>query len=283
MKFSIVIPTWNNLALLKLCVASIQKNSSENHQIIIHVNDGHDGSLEWVKQSGLDYTSSPENVGICFAMNQAAALATTEYILYLNDDMYCCPGWDQNLMKRLSEVGDRPFMLSGTMIEPRATGNACVVVADYGSDPSTFKEEALLQNLSSLNRTDWLGSTWPPVLMRKKDWDLIGGFSTELSPGMSSDNDLSMKMWHMGCRIFLGVGDSFVYHFMSKSTGKVVKNNGRSQFLHKWGMTHAVFDRHYLRRGRELPKGSDIVLSEPTASLKFKLDLLKCRLKRLVA
>jgi hypothetical protein len=67
---------------------------------------------------------------------------------------------------------------------------------------------------------------------------------------MSSDNDFSMKLWHAGCRHFIGVGDSLAYHFQCKSTGKVVKNDGRRQFLDKWGMTQSSFDRYYLRRGQ---------------------------------
>ena len=280
MKFSIVIPTWNNLDLLRLCIESIRKNSALEHEILVHVNDGSDGSLAWVKEQGITHTSSPKNIGICFAMNQAAALATTDYIVYLNDDMYCCPGWDLNLIKRLPSMGDQAFMLSGTMIEPQATGNPCVVVADFGREVSQFNEAGLIAALPSLVRGDWYGSTWPPVLMRKQDWQLIGGFSTEFSPGMSSDNDLTMKMWHLGCRIFVGVGDSFVYHFMSRSTGKVKKNNGRSQFLHKWGMTHAVFDRHFLRRGKPL-LGHQMAVSEPEQTFKYKLDIWKCKLKQL--
>jgi glycosyltransferase involved in cell wall biosynthesis len=37
-KFSILIPSWNNLAYLKICVESIRKNSMFAHQIIVHVN-----------------------------------------------------------------------------------------------------------------------------------------------------------------------------------------------------------------------------------------------------
>ena len=54
--FSILIPSWNNLSFLKLCVQSIRKNSAMQHQIIVHVNDGSDGTLQWVKEEGLDYT-----------------------------------------------------------------------------------------------------------------------------------------------------------------------------------------------------------------------------------
>lgn len=89
--FSIVIPTWNNLAFLKLCIQSIQRNSYYNHQIIVHVNDGSDGTLEWIKKAGIDYTHSEQNIGVCFAMNMMRTKVKTDYILFLNDDMYVLP------------------------------------------------------------------------------------------------------------------------------------------------------------------------------------------------
>ena len=48
--FSILIPTYNNLNYLKICVNSLRINSKFNHQIIIHINEGIDGSLEYVKK-----------------------------------------------------------------------------------------------------------------------------------------------------------------------------------------------------------------------------------------
>ena len=66
-KLSILIPTWNNLEMLKLNVKSIQKNSHFNNQIIIHLNEATDGSLEWVKSQGLDYTYSDKKIARCWA------------------------------------------------------------------------------------------------------------------------------------------------------------------------------------------------------------------------
>lgn len=51
--FSILIPSWNNLPYLKCCVESIRKNSTFQHEIVVHVNEGRDGTLEWVRQQGL--------------------------------------------------------------------------------------------------------------------------------------------------------------------------------------------------------------------------------------
>jgi len=275
--FSILIPTWNNLELLKLCVRSIRENSAFAHQIIVHVNDGSDGTLEWVRAQQLDHSYSPQNVGICLAVNEAAMHAKHDYILYLNDDMYCCPGWDAALVSRMKSLDTDLFMLSGTMIEPVHTHNPCVVVSDYGRSPDQFAEQELLSNLPGHRKPDWYGATWPPTLVHAKWWFRVGGYSSEFSPGMSSDNDFSMKLWHAGCRIFLGVGDALVYHFQAKSTTRIKKNNGGLQFLHKWGMRQSVFDHYYLRRGAA---AAGIALPEPDNTLEFRWQLLRSSLKR---
>lgn len=246
---SIVIPTWNNLAFLQLAVDTLRRHSAHAHEILVHVNDGSDGSLDWVRAEGLKHTASPGNIGICFAVNRVAALATRPYLLYLNDDMAVLPGWDTRLLEVAARLEGQRFMLSSTMIEPGSEGNRCTVAADYGRDVPSFREAELIAALPALRRSDWLGSTWPPTLLPTWMWQEVGGYSTELSPGMSSDNDFSMKLWHAGCRIFAGLGDSFVYHFACVSTQRIVKNDGRLQFLHKWGISQRDFDRICLRRG----------------------------------
>ena len=50
MKFSIIVPTWNNLNYLKLCIESIKKNSEYDHELLFHINVGLDGSLEYIKE-----------------------------------------------------------------------------------------------------------------------------------------------------------------------------------------------------------------------------------------
>ncbi len=284
MEFSILLPTWNNLDLLKLCVESIRKNSRFKHEIILHINEGTDGTLEWAEQEKtrdplFHYTYSKKNSGICFALNAASHLANKDFVAYIHDDMYCCPDWDKYLAEVIVACGEAPFCLSSTMIERRHTRNPCVVEGDFGDSPLHFKEAALLDacRLGQLNRSNWLGSTWTPLVMRTSSWRLVGGLSTEYFPGMSSDDDLSMKLWHSGCRIFIGVGKSLAYHFMSKSNVRVQKNPGRQQFLNKWGLTQSTFNRHYLRKGE--PSFLITPLSDPKKNLRFYGDLMRGWLK----
>lgn len=280
--FSIIIPSWNNLDLLKICIASLKKNSRYTHQIIVHLNEGADGSKAWIEAQGLDFTYSTENIGICYAMNLARSLATTDLLVYFNDDMYACPDWDFWLYEEVKKQTSSYYFLSVTMIEPRETGNSCVIAPfDFGSGPHDFNEAALLEKFHLMPKGDWHGATWPPSVVPTMLWDLVGGYSTELSPGMYSDPDFSMKLWELGVRQFKGVGKSRVYHFMSKSTGKLKhhkakKVNGAQLFLHKWGISANVFTRFYLRRGEPWVG----ILSEPQTNVSFKFKVWLSMIKR---
>jgi glycosyltransferase involved in cell wall biosynthesis len=276
--FSILIPSWNNLPYLKLCIESLRKNSAFRHEIIVHVNEGRDGTREWVAaQPDLKYTFSEKNVGVCFALNQCRTLVSTDYIVYVNDDMYLCPGWDQSLYNEIKAAGHSLFFFSSTAIEPVFTNNACVVVSDFGRDPGSFDEAGLLKRFADPVKEDWSGSTWPPNVVHKEVWDLVGGYSIEFSPGFYSDPDFSMKLWKAGVRLFKGVAASRAYHFGRKSTSRMGRSRGYYTFISKWGMTSGTFTKIYLRRGEPF-RGPLGEFRPPTY-----LMVIKNGLKRLAA
>ena len=278
--FSILIPSWNNLEILKICIASILNNSTFKHQIIIHVNQGTDGTLDWIKEQGYSYTFSDENVGVCYAMNAMTELASTEYYLYLNDDMYVCPKWDYYLFKAIKEQKDDYFYFSGTMIEPTLTGNKCVIAPhNFGITPETFNEDELLNFVKTTSKSDWFGASWPPSIVHKNIWDKVGGYSVEFSPGFGSDPDFSMKLWQAGVRNFKGIGKSLVYHFQSKSTGRVVRNNGRKTFASKWGIPSSYFYRSVLRLGEPFD-GNKLVLKKDFRYAFAKLKAFWIKIKK---
>jgi len=275
-RFSILVPTWNNLPHLKLLIESIEKNSRFHHQIIVHINEGSDGTLEWVKERGFSYSYSTENVGVCFAFNAAASLAESDILLLIDDDNYVLPDWDFYLAKEIEKSGTIYFSISGTKIEPRKTFNPCVISPyDFGSNPGNFREEELLKTYKTLEFTDWNGSSWYPLAIHRKMWELVGGLSVEYSPGMYSDPDFMMKLWMAGVRYFKGVSQSRSYHFISKSVKRVKKNNGKKQFLKKWGISNSTFRTEYLRMGKPFTGP----LQEPTRNLRLKLKLFKDNLR----
>ncbi|MFP6559778.1 glycosyltransferase family 2 protein [Paraburkholderia sp. B3] len=246
--FSILIPTWNNLPYLKLCVDSIRRHSAFEHEILVHVNDGSDGTLDWVREQGIRHTRSLGNVGVCLAVNEVARLATSEWILFMNDDMFCTPGWDTAFVETLRGLGQVPAYLASQIIEPTDTGNSLVTVANFGAGPDDFNEAGLLDFAAKMNTADRDGIALQPTLVSRELWLRVGGYSIEFGPGMSSDDDFLMKLWLVGCRVFRSVGASRIYHFGTRTTGRIRRNRGGREFLMKWGVSQRDFKRNYLSR-----------------------------------
>lgn len=263
--FCVLIPSWNNLPYLQNCIRSIQKNATLAIQIVVMVNEGNDGTIEWLRtQKDVDFVHAKQNIGICYGVNIARSLAKSSYLMYLNDDMYVLPGWDAALKEEIQQLGTKAFMISGTLIEPTDTGNPCVVIRNYGTEIDNFQEEKLLQEYTNLYVKDWFGSMWPPNVVHIDTWDLVGGLSIEYSPGMYSDPDFARKLYEAGVRIFKGKGNSLVYHFGSRTTRRLGKNTGRKQFLGKWKITARTFTQQYLRLGDRIENQD--TLTPPTLS-----------------
>ena len=260
--FSIVIPTWNNLDYLKLCIDSIRKHSQFDHEIIIHINDGSDGTLDWVKAQGLKCSHTAKNIGICLSVNHLVSQASHDWVLYLNDDMVAAPGWDSALVKAIESSDTDLALFFSTLIQADNGKNPHIIKHDFGTTPHNFDESLMLSEYLSIAGEDAESGESQPTLFHRKWWQMVGGYSLEFSPGMSSDNDLLMKFWVAGCRHFRIVGASRFYHFSCKSTGRIRHNKGGRVFLMKWGISQKEFKQQYLAALR-LDATSQLVTVSP--------------------
>ena len=281
---SIIIPTYNNKDYLKLCINSLKKNSYYDNEILVHVNEGNDGTVEYLKEKKINFTFSKTNIGLCSGCNLISKNSNFDYILYSHDDMYFLPDWDLVLMNKVRELKTDKFYLSSIMIngDPKLTGHLNL---NAGDKIENFNENFLLDNYENLNHDDFQGSTWAPHLIHKKLWNKVGGFSEEFSPGAGSDPDLNMKLWNQGVRIFQCLGKSKVYHFGSvtirKKKDEIFKKNQGSLankiFLLKWGISIKTFKKHYLKS--YYIHNED--LSNPNKNLYYYLDILKDYISKL--
>ncbi len=276
--FSILIPTWNNLGFLKLCIDSIERNSCYGHEILIHVNDGSDGTLEWVREMGYRYVHTEKNVGVCASLNGLRSLMQTDYLVYVNDDMYMCPGWDKVFYDEIMRMPDKQWFLGATRIQPHPNKRRpnSILVKDFGSDPDGFDESFFLDNYKALETNDWKGVVHPPNVVHRDIWDLVGGYSLELSPGLGSDPDFTAKLLVAGVTRLKGLGKCLCYHFESKTVGRMKTNKGSLQFLRKWGITVRAFETVVIE--------ADESWDEPVQinERKLAIELLRSRVKKLL-
>ena len=259
--FSICIPTLNNFNYLKICLESLKKNSTLDNEIIIHVNEGNDGTLQYIKDNNHLHTFSEKKLGLCSSVNTASKKSTKDFIIYAHDDMYFLPEWDLILKNEISKLKNNLFYLSGTMMGPKEH-----IDFDCGDSYQNFDEEKLLNEYTNYNLYDHQGTHWAPHVIHKDLWNKIDGLDENFDPGFGSDPDLNMRLWKEGVRYFKGINDCKVYHFGSISLRKLLK---------KWGMSIFFFKKYYLRSMQVF----DAPLSDPNKKLFYYFELWICKVK----
>lgn len=250
-RFTVVIPTWKNTPYLDLAVRSVREHSAVDHEIIVFFNEFDEASAAWLSAHDVPHDSAPQNVGVCEAVNRAARMAGTDYICFMNDDMYALPGWDTALAGYLG-MADK-LWLSGTAIEAGKATPCYIGNHGYGGSVEAFEEQRLLREFRTLRRPYNVVSTWTPTLIPKTNWDAVGGFDEKYFPGRGSDPDLAMKMYRFGCRHFIGVGSSLVYHFSRRTISRfdaADTMDPKALFEEKWGMPWKRFLNRVIYRDR---------------------------------
>ena len=276
MNLSIIVPTYNNIKYLKFFLSSVKKNSYYHHDLVVHINDGSDGTLNYILNNKIKYTHSNKNIGLCSSMNKAFSLTTSDYILYAHDDMYFCKDWDKYLINEIKKQKNNLYYLSGINVSTKFG----LINYDCGDNIESFNEDRFLKFCINDTTPDIQSSHWAPHLIHRELWNKIGGFSEEFNPGDGSDPDLCMKLWLNNVRIFKAISKFKVYHFNSLTSrkGKVKLNNGTKIFLLKYGINPRFFRKYFLRGNNSVIPFIEN-LSEPKKDINFYIDLVKCKLK----
>ena len=278
MRLSIIVPTYNNIKYLKFFLSSLTKNSKYEHELVIHINNGSDGTLDYISNNKIKYTYSNENIGLCSSMNKAFSLTTSNYILYAHDDMYFCKNWDEFLIEEIKKQKNDLYYLSGTNVSTRFG----LINYDCGSDIENFDEDKFLKFCMNDATSDLQSSHWAPHLIRRDLWNKIGGFSEEFNPGDGSDPDFCMKLWLNNVRVFKGISKFKVYHFNSLTTrnDKVKLNNGTKTFLLKYGFNPKFFRKYYLQGNNSIIPYKGL-LNEPKYNILMFYELMINKIKYL--
>jgi glycosyltransferase involved in cell wall biosynthesis len=231
-QFSVLIPSRNSLGFLRTCIDSLRRNSYYDPQVIVIINEGRDGTKEWIEcRDEIDYVFSPGNLGISYGLNIARSLIKSDYVICLDDHMYVLPGWDRELYREIERTGTKNFLLAGTSISP--SGNT--ERGDYGSDFKSFDEKKLLKEYKEFISGNTEGCTSPPMAFHIDIWDLVGGMSIELSPGISAYVDFAGKLSRAGVKKIATIGSCLVYNFSREQDKpvEVVAASGNAGSLEK--------------------------------------------------
>jgi len=258
------LSTYNNLEYLKLAVESVRKNSYfKDAPFIIHAENCDDGTDEWLDAYHQDYNldyyieKNPEPVGIGGGMNFCAEKVQTEYIMFLHSDFYVSKDWDKACLDIFEKYPDKKLWVSSHRIEPQMFPNSqtrpgtVIVPKDYlGAYWNDFNKEGFeywAEQFVQINDFEIPKGEGVSGLIRKKDWDVIGGNDPIFAPASWDDMDLFLRMLQAEYEFIL-TSKSLIWHFGARGSHRLEENNGQTsqrqikseisnqqKWLTKWG------------------------------------------------
>ncbi len=122
-KVTVVIPNWNGMEYIRVCLDSLRAQDTEDFETIVIDNASSDGSDRVIEEEYPEVRlyRMPENLGFAGGVNEGIRLTETPYVLLLNNDIECDPSFVKNLLSAI-EKSPKIFSVSARMISYRNRG-----------------------------------------------------------------------------------------------------------------------------------------------------------------
>jgi GT2 family glycosyltransferase len=116
-KVSIIIPNYNGLKYIKVCLESLYRQSFVSFDVIIVDNASQDGSCEFILKNypKEKLISLKENYGFSKAVNDGIKVSNSPYVVLLNNDTEVDKFWLENLVECI-ETDGKIFSCGSKMI-----------------------------------------------------------------------------------------------------------------------------------------------------------------------
>jgi len=221
-QISIVIPNWNGLEFLKLCIPSLIKAinfSSYSCEIIVVDNGSSDVSVDYLMSffPGIRIILLNENLGFAAAMNIGIKEAKSDIVIGLNNDVIVEEGFIDPLVSHF--LNDKKFfaVAAKMLLWDKKTLNFARAIGrfKFGVFRRTFQESSITTNT--------LYACGGAFAVDRDKFQKLGGFDEDMI-AYWEDLDLCYRAWKQGYKTIYEP-KSIVYH---KFHGSYVKKCGQN-------------------------------------------------------
>ena len=249
-KASIIILTFNNLDLNRLCLESLYLRTEwPNFEVIVLDNASSDGTPEYLKKAEEEFPNlrvilNDTNLGFARANNMGLKQASGEFLVLLNNDTVLTRGWLSSLIRHLYR--DPDIGLIGPVTNE--IGNEAKVPVGYAQleDMPQWAASYVRQNDNRLFNIPMLAMFC--VALRREVLKRVGLLDEDFEIGMFEDDDYAHRVRQNGYKVVCAC-DSFVHHFgqasfkmlSSKKYLEIFEKNRRT-YENKWGLWQPHMD-----------------------------------------
>jgi GT2 family glycosyltransferase/SAM-dependent methyltransferase len=241
-KASIIVVTYNNLNLNRLCLEGLYRHTEwPNFEVIVVDNASADGTREYLEEAtfqNLRVVLNKTNMGFAAANNIGLAMATGEYLVLLNNDTIVTRRWLTALIGHLRsnpEIG---------IVGPVTNniGNEARIDVWYHTldEIHAFAAEQTTTHDGEIADIDMLAMFC--VAFRRDTYENIGPLDEQFGIGLFEDDDYSQRIKMKNLRVVCAA-DSFVHHFgqasfkkLSSGDYKRLFDDNRRRYEEKWNV-----------------------------------------------
>jgi GT2 family glycosyltransferase len=245
---SIVVVTFGNARLTRLCVESIYASTTwPRFELIIVDNASTDETRTYLRYLARDRECitiilNDTNRGFAAANNQGVAAASGDYVVLLNNDTVVPRGWLEPLLAALDdpEVG-----LVGPVTN--AVGNEAKIAVDYASmdQMAEFASRWMAEHRHECFDIAMLAMFC--VVLRRDVLSRIGPLDESYGIGMFEDDDYSRRIQAAGLRTVC-VRGAFIHHFGQAAFRKLIETG---EYDALWKRNQAIYESKW---GQWAPK-----------------------------
>jgi len=232
-KVSVVVVTYNNIDLTRLCLDSIEQLTDyDNLEVIVVDNNSTDGSQEYItnwasKKSEYIAILNDDNRGFSAANNQGLQVASGDYLVLLNNDTHVTPGWVRTLighLKRNENIG---------LIGPVTNniGNEAKIDIQYNSMSEMLIKSAEYTRRHIGQVYNLNAAAFFCVMMAREVYEQVGPLDEVFGIGFFEDDDYCRRINQLGLEVVCAE-DVFIHHNLSASFDKL-KISFRNELFEK--------------------------------------------------
>jgi GT2 family glycosyltransferase len=211
---AIIIPTWNSVELLPRCLDSLEGQGE--FELVVVDNGSVDGSVELLRQRGIEPVTLADNQGFAAAVDLGVARTTAPLVMPLNADTDLEPGALARLVAVLAEdsglggVAPRILQLEGERLDVAAARlySAGMALTADGRAMETGAGEP--QSARWLRQREVFGVCGAACLLRRELFTELGGYDESFF-SFYEDVDLNVRARVAGWR-FEYVPEAVVWH-----------------------------------------------------------------------